>query len=356
MQGSEVGTRHAASAKTLVKFVLTYRRRFVPGLVFALARILSIASFPLIFQNILDKRMPEKDLRGILLLGGVMVSLLVLHQWLSVNGARRIGKAATQMVLELRAEIFEKIQRLSFTYLDRQQTGRLLAKYSFDTQKIDGIAIPILNNFIPDSLYSLLTFVVLISINWQLAGVILLMLPVVAIMRFKYFGEMQRTNEDNRVVMERFTGTATEVLGALRLVRSYGEEGRVEAVLNKSNQEAADSRLQLIEVNSRFGAFSWGSIQFLSLIVIAGGAVLSIYGQVTPGTVLAFVAGLPGLMQPIQMFANMSTQYFLGREAYASIRELLDEPEVEQWHGTQRLSQIRGQIDFESVSFHYANA
>lgn len=340
----------------LIRFFWSHRRSFAPGLLFALARILSIASFPLIFKDILDHRMPQKDLRGILVLGGVMLGLLFLHQWLSVSGARRLGKAVTNMVLRLRAEIFDKIQTLSFTYLDRQQTGRLLAKYSFDTQKIEGIALPVLNSFIPDSLYSLLMLGVLVWINWQLAAVILLMLPVIAIMRTRYFERLRQTNEDNRIVMERFTGTATEMLGALRLVRSYGEERRVESLLEKSNQEAARSRLEVIDVSSRFGAFSWGSVQFLSLIVIAGGAILSIYDRVTPGTVLAFVAGLPGLMQPIQLFANMSTQYFLGREAYASICELLDEPEIEQWRGTQRLNPIRGQIEFDGVSFRYPNA
>ena len=78
------------------------------------------------------------------------------------------------------------------------------------------------------------------------------------------------------------------------------------------NEEAAKSRLELIETSSSFGAFSWGSVQFLSLVVVAGGAALSIRGHLTAGTVLAFFASLPALVQPIQMFSNMADQYFLG--------------------------------------------
>lgn len=345
-----------AAAPTLVRYLWSSRRAFVPGLMFAVCRILAIAAFPLIFKDILDHRMPTGDVRGILMLAGLMIGLLCLHQFLSVSGAARLGRAVTKMVLELRADIFEKVQHLSFAYLDRQQTGRLLAKYAFDTQKIDGVAMPILNSFIPDTMYSLATLSILLWVNWKMAVILLPVLPVIATMRFVYFAKLARTNEENRVAQERVTGAATEFFGALRLVRSYGEERRVQSSLNETNHHAAESRIELIQIGQSFGAFSWGSVQLLSLIVVAGGAILAIHGQVTAGTVLAFVAGLGPLVQPIQLFANLSSQYFLGREAYASIRELLDEPQTETWHGTQRLPRLSGRIEFDRVRFRYPDA
>lgn len=352
IRAGEVGS-HAPS---LVGYLWSHRRSFGPGLIYAVARIVAIASFPLIFKDILDHRMPQRDVGGIVVLSLIMVVMLGLHQWLSVKGAAKLGEAVTRMVLALRAEIFDKVQHLSFAYLDRQQTGRLLAKYAFDTQKIDGVAMPILNSFVPDSIYSLLTLSILLWVNWKMAVIILPMLPVLAVMRYVYFTRLSRTNEQNRVAQEKVTGAATEFFGALRLVRSYGEEKRVQHALNETNRDAAVSRIELIQTAQSFGAFSWGSVQLMSLLIIAGGAVLSIYGQVSAGTVLAFVAGLGPLMQPIQMFANLSGQYFLGREAYRSIRELLDEKQTEPWHGTKRLAAVRGAIEFEAVGFRYPEA
>lgn len=345
-----------APPESLGGFIWQSRRKFVAGLLFAIGRILVISPFPIIFQIIIDRMMPQRNLRGIIWISLGMVVLLVLHQFLSVQGASRLGTAVAHMILHLRARIFEKIQYLSFTYLDRQKTGRLLAKYAFDTQKIDGVTHPILNGFIPDALYSLITLAILVSMNWQLSLVIVLMLPVMGIMRWKYFHRMRKTHRDNRLAQERLTGTAAEFFGALRLVRSFGEEERVQSQLHNSTMEAAQSRIQQINVSSSFGAFSFNSIKFLSLVVVAGGAVLSIYGQVSPGTVLAFVAGLPSLMQPIQMFAHLSDQYFLGREAYGSIKELLNESDVEKWQGTNTVAPIRGRIEFEHLYFKYPEA
>ena len=347
----------ADHAATLPRFLWSSRRRFAPGVGFAVARIVVICVFPLVFKDIIDHRMPAKDVAGIAKLAGMMVGLLALHHVFSVRGGWLLGVAVTDLVRSLRAELVEKIQCLSFGYLDRQQAGRLLAKYTFDTQKIDQVALPLLNNFLPDAVYSLLTITILICMNWRLAGVVLLMLPLIALMRATFFKRLERVNEENRRAQEQLTGAASEALGALRLVRSYGEETRVRDHLNATDADAARSRVQLIYTGSTFGTLSWTSVQLLSLLIVAGGATLAIYGQLTAGTVLAFVAALPSMMGPILQFSNLASQYFIAREAYVSIRELLDEPETERWTGTRTITpSIRGRIEFEAVTFRYPSA
>lgn len=323
---------------------------------YALGRIVAVAPFPIIFKLILDRYMPGKNLAGIIEVSVLMVALLAAHQYLIVRGAMRIGKAVASIILRLRAQIFYKIQYLSFGYLDQQKTGRLLSKYAFDTQKVDGVMMPILNGFIPDSLYCILTIIILVAMNWQLSLVVLLMLPIIAFMRIRYFEQLRRQHEVSREAQEKMTGTAAELFGALRLVRSYGEEKQAQAQLRETGREVARARVDLIEVSSGFGGMSFGAIKFLSLIVVAGGAVMSIQGQVSAGTVIAFVAGLPSLVQPIQMFTQLSDQYFLGQEAYNSIKELLGEPDTEPWKGTTTLSTIQGRIEFDGVSFRYQGA
>ena len=338
---------------TLVRFLWSHRRAFAPGLGLAVLRILCIAPLPIIFQRILDVHLPAKDERGIFALSALTIVLLVAHQFSSVAGASLLGGAVARTVLDLRGLIFHKIQFLSFGYLDRQQTGRLLSKYAFDTQKIEGVMLPVLNGFIPDTLYSLLTFGVMLTLNIKLSLVVVLMLPVFAFMRARYFQRFNDKNEANRVAQENLTGAASELFTAVKLVRVYGEEAKAADHLAATNDAAARSRVELITVSMSFGAFSFAAIKVLSLVVVAGGALLAIHGQVSIGTVVAFVAGVPILVNPIQMFANISEQYFTGKAAYRSINELVDAPYVEEWHGTRRPEPLRGRITFDRVQFHY---
>ncbi len=337
----------------LLRFVWSHRRAFAPGLALAILRILTIAPLPVVFQRILDVCLPAGDQRGILLLSALTVVLLVVHQVCSVRGASLLGAAVARVVLDLRGRIFQKVQFLSFGYLDRQQTGRLLSKYSFDTQKVEGVLMPILNSFIPDTLYSLITFGVLVSLNLPLALVVVLMLPVFAIMRARYFERFRAKNEANRLAQERLTGAANELFTALKLVRVYGEEAQAAGHLAASNDAVARSRVELITVSTSFGAFSFAAIKVLSLVVVAGGALLAIHGQVSVGTVIAFVAGVPILVNPIQMFAGVSEQFFTAEAGYRSVNELLDAPYVEEWHGTRRPEPLRGRVTFDRVQFRY---
>lgn len=340
-------------SRSLLGWVWQHRRRWIPGLSIALCRILTIAPLPLVFRHIIDRLLPGGDVRGILQLGAFTLLLLVAHYFFSIAGAARLGRAVANVVLELRGRTFHKIQYLNFGYIDHQKTGRLLSKYAFDSQRIEMVMMPILNSFIPDLLYSLLTFAILVFLNWQLAFVILLILPLFAYMRAHFFERFQRRNQDSRLAQERMAGTASEFFTALRLVRFYGEERQAEDRLLSDNHEVARTRVELVRTTSSFAAFSWGAIQALSLLVVAGGAILAIHGHVSTGVVIAFVAGLPALVNPVQMFANISEQYFLGNEAFRSLRELLAAPYVENWEGNRRLPELRGEVAFRNVSFHY---
>ncbi len=340
----------------LARFLWTRRAEFLPGLGVAILRILTIAPLPLIFQRILDVHLPAGDERAILLLSALTVGLLFAHQLCSVAGASLLARATARTVLDLRGRIFHKIQYLSFGYLDRQQTGRLLSKYAFDTQKVEGVMMPVLNSFIPDTLYSLVTFGVLVSLNRPLAFVIVLMLPVFAIMRARYFHRFRAKNEANRLAQESLTGTASELFTAIKLVRAYGEEARAAEHLAAGNDAVARSRVELVAVSSGFGAFSFAAIKVLTLVVVAGGALLAIHGQVSVGTLLAFVAGVPVLVGPIQMFAHVSEQFFTAEAGYRGLNELLDAPYVEEWHGSRRPEPLHGGVVFDRVRFHYQDS
>ncbi|MFW6353453.1 MAG: ABC transporter ATP-binding protein [Verrucomicrobiota bacterium] len=346
----------AALPPSLGRHLWQQRAQFYPGLAFAFARILTIAPLPLFFRYIIDELLPAGRVGAIGVVSAVALVLLVAHYFLSIQGAQRIGAAIARHILRLRARVFQRIQYLNLGYIDQHQSGRLLSKYAFDTQKTELVMYPILNSFLPDLFYSALTLVIFILLDWQLAVVILLLLPLLAYLRARYFRRFRERNEANRHAHEHLAGQAGEYLSALRLVRAYGQSQRAEDEMSPNNEEVARTRVELVRVSSSFAAFSWGAVQGLALLIVAGGALLSIYGSLSTGTVVAFVAGLPALVNPVQMLANISDQYFLGQEAYRSVRELLEAPYVEQWKGTRRPAALRGEIVFEAVSMRYPEA
>lgn len=346
-------SRESFPHKDIFAFMRSYWRQLTPGFILSMARTMMIAPFPFFFQIMIDDHVKAANIGGIFALSVVYVGLLLLHYVFAVEGLNAIARVTGNMVMELRSRVFLKLQFLHFGYLDRQKTGRLLSKYAFDTQHVDGVIIGFLSNIFPNLLYSLTMVVLLTILNWQLSLIIIGFLPIIAFSRIYFFKHLEKKNRQLRLAREHLTGTASEYISALRLVRGYGQEKRATGTVETFSGHFTRSRMDQISVNNRFAAFTHGSTQLLSLIVIAGGALLVINQSMTLGTLVAFMAALPIILMPVQLFLQFSQQYFVGKESFHSLRELLNSHYVEEWKGSRRLPNFKGRIDFDQVTFHY---
>ena len=340
----------------LLGYLWAARRRFRGGVFLALLRSLAAAPCTFLIQQIVDRPLKEGSIEGVVHLSLWFILCLALHFAFSVWGAHSIAKTMAGLMVEMRSRIFFRMQFLSFSYLDGQKTGRLLSKYAFDTQKIEGLLFAVLNQLLPNLLMGVCIVAILAWMNWFLLLVLLLAIPVYASAKWFFFSRIQRENNANRLAQEQLTGTASEYMSALRLVRSFGEEDQAERALDHSSQSFARSRISQSYVNAIFGTYVHVGMQFLSLIVIAGGAIMAIKGGITIGTLFAFMAGFGYILGPVHMFIGLSEPYFAAKEGYTSIKELIDSLYVEKWHGKRREERIRGDIVYDNVSFHYPSA
>ncbi len=343
----------ALTARTLASYLWGSRDRLWRGCGLSLLRSLAVAPCAWLFQRMIDVAVPARDTFAILQLSGWFLLLLALHYVFSVWGAHVTAQAMAQMMVEMRSRIFFKLQFLSFGYLDQQKTGRLLAKYAFDTQKVEALLYNILNQFLPNVLYGMSIFIILTILNRRLALVLGLIIPAYALAKYYFFARIQYSNHAARLAQEQLTGTASEYISALRLVRSFGEEKQAEADLDRSSLDFARQRIHQSYLNAIFGTFWYVSTQVIALVVMAAGAWLAIRGDISYGTLFAFVAGLPIVLGPIQALVSLSEQFFIGRESFQSIKELIDSTYVEQWQGSRRADRLSGDIVFDAVNFAY---
>lgn len=337
----------------LLRYLWINRKVFRRGVIYALLRTLIISPIPWLFQIIIDEHVKTGNVAGVYYTGAIVVGLLLLHYAFTVTGSMEISRENGLLMMRLRSGIFNKLHFLNFGYLDRQKTGRLLSKYAFDTQKIEGITMNIMNQFLPNMLYSFALSCILIYLHWPLALLLILMLPVYALARSIFDRRLKTVNERTRLAQEKLTGAASEAISALRLVRSLGEEDQVTQHMDAYSYTLTQSRFDATIVSSIFGAFAYAIVQFFTLIALAGGALFAIHGTMTMGTLFAFMAGLPIVLAPVTMIAGMIEQYYISQEGYRSVKELLDSHYVEDWKGRTRPSPLIGEIRLENLTFAY---
>ena len=353
---TEIERPEPSESPSLLGYIWAYRFRFSHGLGFTLARAAVIAPLPFLFRLIIDEHVRSGNLLGIVSAAFAFAGLLCLHYFFAVVASHYYAHAVARMMMELRGRIFQKLQLLSFSYFDEQQTGRLISKYAFDTQRIETAILPMLRQLLPETLVSLCIIGLLASFNWQLMLLLGLVVPIYGVGRMVFFGRLKDSQREARVAQEGLTGQASELIGAIRLIRGFGQEKEAREAMHESSEHLAVSRAEQMSITAVFQAFAYVSMQFLALVVVAGGAWFVIQGELSFGTLVAFLAALPIILTPVQLFVSFSQQYILGRESYVSVKELLDSIYVEEWKGTRKIPNFRGDIKFENVTFAYTES
>ncbi|NBD38760.1 MAG: ATP-binding cassette domain-containing protein [Verrucomicrobia bacterium] len=337
----------------LLRYMLRHTRVLAAYLSWRILSILVTVPFPVITQRIVDRSIPNRDYAGMCLYTCYGLLLLLIHYGAMRIALKELSSNLQVMMRAMRARIFQKLQFMHFGFLDKTQTGRLLSKYAFDTQHIEGAMIPILFNVIPETVRALALTLVLTWVDPWLTAFVLLTVPVFAIVRISYFKRIRRSNRAVRLARERLTGQASEFISAIKLVRGFGQEPEVRGNMENVSDDYSASRQQQMMVNQSMNVMVFMMFTGLNLLAVAFGGFLAIQGVLTIGAIIALVSALPVILNPINLYTQVSIQYLLGSESYQSIKEVMDSGYVEKWQGKEKPSPLRGKIEFEHVRFHY---
>jgi ABC-type multidrug transport system fused ATPase/permease subunit len=319
-------------------------------------RILSavvVIPFPLITQRIVDDSIPQEDIRGIGIYTIISLFLLLIHIVAMRIAVAQISRRMQELIREMRARIFHKLQFMHFGFLDSTQLGRMLSKYAFDTSNIEAAAIPIVTSVIPEIVRGGLLIVALAWLDPWLLVFLLGTVPIFAWIRLHFFKPIGTWNHRVRLAREQLTGQANEFISVIKLVRGFGQESTVSGTMEDVSDHYAESRKGQMMINQTLGYVIFSLQTGIGIMAVAFAGWLVIRGSLTLGALMALVSSLPIILSPINIFSQVSLQYFLGKESYLSIKELIDSGYVERWNGSTRLEPLRGEIEFDAVRFRY---
>jgi len=182
---------------------------------------------------------------------------------------------------------------------------------------------------------------------------VLIALPIFGLVRWRYFRPIEETNYAVRLARERLTGQANEFISAIKLVRGYGQEQMATEQIGAASGDYSSKREEQMRLNQSLGYIMFTVVSGISIFAVALSGWLVIGDRLTLGAMVALVGALPICMQPVNLITQFSLQYLIGAESYRSIKELVDSGYVESWRGREWNREMRGQVEFDNVTFHY---
>jgi ABC-type multidrug transport system fused ATPase/permease subunit len=272
----------------------------------------------------------------------------------SIGLSQMLGIAAQRTITDLRKRVEQHVLRLPVSYFDSTTSGTLISRIMTDAEGIRNLVGNGLVQLIGSIFTAIGALFVLFYLNWQLTLITLVTLLVFGAALAVAFKRVRPMFRKRGEINAQVTGRLTESLGGIRVVKAYTSEKREDLVFAKGVHGLFRNIYKTITAVSLVGAAATVCLGAVAVIMmmIGGRAVLD--GSMTLGELIMYVFFTGMLAAPVMNIASIGTQLSEAMAGLDRIREVLDQKtEREQHGGSERVSDVRGSIEFEHVTFAY---
>lgn len=334
-----------------------FRGIFAADMFFAFLGALTTLVIPLIVRYITGTvvYLPKGEiLSKILFLGGVMV-ILVAVQCFSNYFIGNYGHVmGAKIEYNMRKEIFEHYQKLSFSFYDNQKVGQLMSRITNDLFDITEL----LHHGPEDVVISFIKFAGTLSIlawmNWRLALAAFVLIPVMFVYAYILNKKMKRAFKTNREKVADINARIEDNLSGIRVVKSFANEEIERKKFMEGNRGFLDSKKNSYFYMGQYHAGLTAFIMMITVVVIVVGAVLLSSGTMNAPDLITFLLYISNFTEPVQKLINFTEQFQNGITGYERFREILSiDPEIKECENPVEAKDIRGEVVFDDVGFRY---
>jgi ATP-binding cassette subfamily B protein len=306
-----------------------------------------------ITKNVLADNTPDA-LNQIYLMGVVMLALVLVHTVCNMFVSYQGHMMGAMMESDMRRELFDHYQKLSFAFYDEQKTGQLMTRLTndlFDMSELyhhgpEDVAISLLN-FVG-------AFIILVNINIPLTAITLLFLPIMAVYAFHFNKKMKLALRRSKDRIGDINAQVEDTLAGIRVVKSFTNEAIESKKFATENNRFVDSRRDGHKSEAYFYEGLIAFTQIMTLAVVIFGGISIVNDSLDLADLLTFLLYIGILIEPIQRFGNFTRLYQEGMTGFERFMEVLEvEPDIEDAPGAIELTQVQGNVTFRGVSFKY---
>lgn len=345
--------------KKFIQYYAPYKGVFFLDLVCAAVISLVDLAFPQILRTMtktLFTETPEKILHALLPVGIVLLIVYLVQMGCKYYVSYQGHMMGARMERDMRQQLFEHYEKLSFSYYDQNNSGQMMSKLVSDLFDISEFAHHGPENLFISLIKIIGSFVFLFLINWRLA---IPLLVLVVFMLFFSYGKnrkMQETFMDNRRKIGDVNASLQDTLAGIRVVQSFANETVECEKFKKSNEGFLKSK----DANYHcMGSFMSGNLFFqglMYLVTLVFGGWLIAHGQMEAADLAMYALYIGIFISPIQILVELTEMMQKGLSGFHRFLDVIDtEPEIVDAPGAEELTDVTGHVCYEDVSFHYSD-
>lgn len=288
------------------------------------------------------------------LMGGAAVIFVVLRPPIEYWRQYYAQWVGSKILYDIRDKMFDHIQRLSLRFYSNNKSGEIISRVIHDVEQTKTFVITGLMNVWLDMATIIIAVAIMFSMDFWLTIVALSMLPVYAFSVKFFYARLRQLTKDRSQALAEVQGHLHERVQGMSVIRSFALEDHEQVQFDKRNSKFLNKAMDHTKWNAKTFSVVNTVTDIAPLLVIGFAAYQAISGNITIGALVAFVAYMDRLYNPLRRLVNSSTTLTQSIASMDRMFEFLDESyDIEDSPGAKALNNVKGALDFENVSFTY---
>ena len=342
--------------RIFLAYIARHKRLFFIDTACAIGVALIDLVFPYVSRSAMNRYLPERlyttffVVMGILILAYVVKG--VLYYLITVLG----HKMGVLTEADMRRDLFTHLEGLSFSFFDKNRTGVLLSRVVSDLFEVTELAHHGPENVIICTLSIVGALGMMFVIQWQLALVLAIALPLGV-----WFTLLQRTRmREANVEVKRKTALITAAIessiSGVRTAKAFANEAQETRKFDEANEVFKGAKVEYYRSMGLYMSGMEFTTGVMQVLVIAAGGLLIMRGEMDHVDLITFTLYVSAFLSPLRRLIQFAEQYMQGTAGFSRFLEIMrTEPEIQDAPDARELGPIEGRIDFNDVSFHYDN-
>jgi ATP-binding cassette subfamily B protein len=291
---------------------------------------------------------------------GLLVTTIVLSEVVGGLRLRMLAQIGTEVTRDLRHMVYAHLHELSLRYFGKRRTGSLITRVTSDTDRLWDFIVFGSVNIVRDCTLIVFIAAVMFWMNWRLACLALLPLPILAALTYHRSMKMQSMFGRLWTYWSRLTAVVGDAVPGVKVVKAFANEKREIARFDRRSDEYTEKEQEIHVIWTQLAPVISGLMQLGTVLVwiVGGWMVINRPGaHVTIGMLTAFIAFVARFYGPIMELANSNRMITRAASSATRVFEVLDTPpEIYSRSGAITKDRLDGKVEFRQVSFSYEGA
>ena len=336
--------------KRFVHYYKPHKKIFILDLIASFLVAAIGIGYPIITNMLMKDFIPNNNVNGIIIASIILLAIylvrLLLRYFIQYYG----HVMGVKMQAEMRKDMFDKLEKLPYSYYDNHETGKIMSRMTNDLFEISELAHHGPENIFIASITIISSFVYLMILNWILGLICLGMLPILLVISLYFRSKMKIAMTNSKIAIAKVNASIESSITGIRVTKAYTNAKTEAKKFDVYNEEFVNARSESFGAMARFFSSSQFITDAFNVLIILGGGLFIYYKIMEVSDLTTFIVSISLFISPVHQVIQFSEQFINGTTGFKRFLEIMDETEENECEGDKILENVKGDISFKDVT------